>query len=746
MKTHSQLIVKHPIFLLLILLLTSVSAKAQDLAGKVTNQNNTPVEGAYVFHAKSGHHAHTNSIGKFLLHDVEIGDSITVTMLGFEKVTLAVTALDQELHITIEEQNLALDEIIISPDLDAMNVFTQIDIKTSPVQSAQEFLQKVPGLIIGQHAGGGKAEQIFLRGFDIDHGTDISIRVDGMPVNMVSHAHGQGYADMHWLIPETIGKVDFGKGPYYARHGNFATAGYAEFQTKESLDESLIQMEVGQFNTLRTVGMFNILKTKRHSAYIASELLLTDGPFSSPQNFSRINVMGKYTGYLPNQDYVSLQFSHFNSTWDASGQIPVRAVQSGLIDRWGAIDDTEGGTTGRNNVKLQYNKTIDENTFVNNSVYFSQYDFELFSNFTFFLEDEINGDQIVQRENRQLMGGTSELNQYFTLGNYEGLFQAAVGFRNDQSKGNELSHTMNRKTTLETLKLGDINETNIFGYVNVEFDINKWVINPSIRFDHFKFQYKDALATTYQSNAVDKTIISPKLNILYTPNQNIQLFLKTGKGFHTNDSRVSIQEADVIPAAYGADIGTIWKPTPKLLVTSALWYLFLEQEFVYVGDAGIVEPSGKTRRLGVDFGVRYQLAKGVFFDTDVNYAFARSIEEEAGNDYIPLAPDLTATAGISFLHDKGFYGSIKSRYIKDRPANEDNSIVAEGYFLTDINAGYQWKRLDLSISIKNVFDTEWNDAQFATESRLKDELLPVEEIHFTPGSPFFIKMIAKYRF
>ena len=196
---------------------------------------------------------------------------------------------------------------------------------------------------------------------------------------------------------------------------------------------------------------------------------------------------------------------------------------------------------------------------------------------------------------------------------------------------------------------------------------------------------------------------------------------------------------DILPGAFGADLGGIFKPLDRLVVNAALWYLFLEQEFVYVGDEAIVEPSGRTRRLGVDLGLRYQLTDWLFFNGDINYAYARSIDEPEGQDFIPLAPDLTSTGGFVIRDLHNFSGGISYRYVKDRPANEDNSVQAEGYFVTDMNINYQVSNWSFGIIIENLFDTKWNETQFLTESRLFFEPQPVEEIHFTPGSPFFIR-------
>ncbi|MCB0502047.1 MAG: TonB-dependent receptor [Bacteroidetes bacterium] len=736
------------LFIYLLMVCLPTMLLGHEVKGTIYTEQNKPIPDVYIIHQASQNYALSNELGKFSLTNVAEGDTIYVSHIGYKSKTIVLSDLSQELNISLEEQQILIDEITIAPRLDAINLFSEIDVQVAPVSSSQEILTKVPGLVIGQHAGGGKAEQIFLRGFDIDHGTDIAISMDGMPVNMVSHAHGQGYADLHFLIPEVIDKIKFGKGSYYADKGNFATAGYVDFRTKDHLEESTIKIEGGQFHTFRLLGMLNLLDRKGHSAYVASEFITMDGPYDSPQNFNRINVMAKYTARLDNKDKISLLFSYFTSSWDASGQIPQRAVDAGLISRFGAIDDNEGGQTGRINAIIDYEKRINDNSFVKNTLTYSHYDFELYSNFTFFLEDSINGDEIKQKEIRNQVTMSSEYNNHFSIGKMTGLLKVGAGLRNDMSNDNELSRTLQRKTLLENIQLGDINETNFYGYIHAEFKLGKWLLNPGMRIDHFNFKYNDALAAEYDSQTAQKITVSPKLNILFNPTTNLQLYLKTGKGFHSNDTRVSVAQngKKILPSSYGADIGVILKPIPKLLINVGFWQLFLEQEFVYVGDAGIVEPSGKTNRLGVDFGFRYQPVKWLVLDTDVNYAYARSTQDPKGENYIPLAPDLTLSGAISMDHEKGFFSAIKYRYLKDRPANEDNSIVAMGYLILDLNVGYRWKNLSFGFEINNLLNSNWNETQFATESRLKDEVEPVEEIHFTPGTPFFIKGNIKYSF
>ncbi|MGG5487247.1 TonB-dependent receptor [Gaetbulibacter sp. PBL-D1] len=742
--------IKHTILVLLMLMVSS-TAFSQYLKGKVLNTFSQPLESAYVFNVTTKSHAHSSENGLFTIDNTSVGDSLKIGLLGYETkfVVVSSSSFEATLLITLQEKAFQLDEMIITEELNTASTITRLDMNTNPLNSSQEALRKVPGLIIGQHAGGGKAEQIFLRGFDIDHGTDVSINIDGMPVNMVSHAHGQGYSDLHFLIPETVNKIDFGKGPYYGDKGDFTTAGFVDFSTKDYLKESAITFSMGDFNTLRTLGMFNLLeKSKHQNAYIATEYLATDGPFESPQNFNRINVFGKYVTFSSDNSKLSLTASHFTSRWDASGQIPQREVDNGNITRFGAIDDTEGGETQRTNFNVEFNKYITDNTRLKTNAFYSHYAFELYSNFTFFLEDPVNGDQIKQQEDRHIFGANASVVKETSLGSTPVTISSGLGLRHDIVNDIELSHTLNRKTTLEQIQLGDLNQTNVDAFVNAEFEFGKLKVAPALRLDYFKFLYNDKLQANYTTQSETKTILSPKLNFYYDAASNLQLFLKSGIGFHSNDTRVVVsnQGEDVLPRAYGLDFGKVWKPFPKLVLNSALWYLFLEQEFVYVGDAGIVEPSGKTERYGLDLGLRYQFNDWLFFDTDATITHARSTEDPDGQNYIPLAPDFTLAGGLSVNDLNGFSGGIRYRYIDDRPANEDNSIVAEGYFVTDFNANYSFDNITLGFVIENLFDTEWNETQFATESRLQNEAQSVEEIHFTPGTPFFIKGTIAYRF
>ncbi|HEY9046507.1 MAG TPA: TonB-dependent receptor, partial [Ohtaekwangia sp.] len=377
-----------------------------------------------------------------------------------------------------------------------------------------------------------------------------------------------------------------------------------------------------------------------------------------------------------------------------------------------------------------------------NQLYYTKYNFNLISNFTFFLYDPVNGDQITQSESRNIYGYHGHYIRETLIGNTSLQSKVGIGFRYDDINGIHLYHTRSRKQFISEVARGDIDETNLYAYLSEMWQINhRLSFNASVRLDHFTFNYINALTADYQRQSVNKPIVSPKFNISYNATQNINLYIKTGVGFHSNDTRVVVAQdgKDVLPKAYGIDIGGTFKVGDDLLVNAALWRLDLDQEFVYVGDEGIVEPSGKTKRQGVDLSIRYQLMPWLYLDTDVNITKPRAKDAAEGENYIPLAPTFTSIGGLTCRLKNGLNGSLRYRYLGDRPANEDNSVIATGYFLADAVVKYTHKYFELSFTAENIFNVTWKEAQFDTESRLYNEAEPVSEIHFTPGTPFFFK-------
>ena len=329
-------------------------------------------------------------------------------------------------------------------------------------------------------------------------------------------------------------------------------------------------------------------------------------------------------------------------------------------------------------------------------------------------------------------------------------FNYSVGFalRHDDINDNSLAYTINRTEVQEQLSLGDINETNLSVHGNFNLEVGDLVFNPGLRVDYFNFDLDDLNQPTFLNSSKDDFILLPKFNIQYTPYNNWQFYLKSGVGFHSNDTRVVVsnQQDETLPKAYGLDLGVIWKVMPNLWISSALWYLNSEQEFVYVGDEAIVEPSGQSLRRGVDVSVETNISKHLFFNTSINYSHARSAEEASGDNFIPLAPEITSTGSLSYKRSEGLSFNLSYRYIKDRPANEDNSIIAEGYFLMDLATSFKKNNVTFGVTVNNLFNSEWNEAQFATRSRLFNEVDSVEELHFTPGTPIFVKGSISYTF
>lgn len=741
-------------YLLFCVLLCEVSL-AHNISFLILNKNtNLPIEDVWILHANSGSIKFSDLKGQVSFADLPSGEStFQFSAPGYATKTISINPKESNLQVEIplEETMVTIEEIIVEGNaLHKKNIIGKLDIGLRPIQNSQEILKMVPGLFIGQHAGGGKAEQIFLRGFDIDHGTDVQITVDEMPVNMVSHAHGQGYADLHFVIPELVEKVDFNKGPYLAEKGNFATAGWVNLKTKTALEENTLKAEIGQFDTYRVFGAVNLLKSggsdKQQSAYIASEYNFSNGFFDAPQNFNRFNILGKYLGTMGLNHSLQVSLSHFSSQWDHSGQIPNRAVENGSIGFFGSIDPTEGGNTSRTNLNFQVLSPV-KNGLIKNQVYLTKYDFELYSNFTFLLEDSINGDQIRQREKRNLLGYNGMFQTSHQLGSFESEFQGGIQFRYDHSRDNELAQSSNRTETRNRLRYGNIREANLALFLSEQVNLSKkWTVELGLRTENFFNSYTDYLKNNVTSTARTFNVY-PKISAFYQARKNLQWYYKLGKGSHSNDTRVVVQQKGkmIAPAAYGSDLGMIWKPNTRMVIQPALWYLWLDQEFVYVGDAGIVEAGGKTQRLGIDLTARYQLSTHWFADLDLNFARARALGN-SDEPYIPLAPVVTSVGGLSYQTSSGLSGSFRFRYMSNRPANETNEVIATGYTVFDLQAAYQKDNLTFGVQINNLFNTRWKETQFNTLSRLKGEAQGVEEIHFTPGSPFYLRMNVSLAF
>lgn len=693
---------------------------------------------------------YTKTDGTFSISGVAQGSQeVVVSIVGYASVLKRVTVYGDrtsELTVELEDSSASAPEIVVvaKPAVSAASAgsISAMDFELRPRLSSQDLLKLVPDLFIAQHAGGGKAEQIFLRGFDCDHGTDINIAVDGLPVNMVSHGHGQGYADLHFVMPEIVSGMEVYKGPYFAQFGDFATAGTVKFTTLDEIDHTSINIEGGEFDLARLSGLIRVPTTSENmSAYIAGEVLRNESYFDHSQNFRRYNLFGKLVARIDDEKVLSAWTSGFTSTWDASGQIPERAVAEGVIDRFGAIDPTEGGGTSRENVNIQYSQFGGSSGFIAQA-YMSRYHFQLFSDFTFYKTDPVNGDEIEQDDDRTIAGGRAEYSVNSMFGNPD--IQTVVGssVRSDWIH-NQLWHVTKRQR-LQNEANADLHEMSFSLYVQQDYRLTRAIrLELGLRSDFFLFDVKDGLNAGLPGDItgyVTQSIIGPKGDIVYSPAEDWNLYFDAGSGFHSNDARAILAggASTALPRAVGAEIGTRYT-VPGMTVSLAFWGLDLQHELVYNGDDGTTEESGATRRLGIDLGLRHQLLEWLWTDLDMAVARGRYRNLPVGENYIPLAPTLSLTGGLTARHSSGIEATLRFRGMSDRPANEDNTVRARRYIVFDGGVAYSLAKCKLSCTVENLLNTQWNEAQFATESQLHGEMHPVTDLDFTPGTPLSLR-------
>lgn len=628
------------------------------------------------------------------------------------------------------------------------------DFDLLPKNKPSDLLRVVPGLITLQHQGGGKADQFLLRGFNADHGTDVALFVDVLPVNLRSHAHGQGYADLHFIIPETIETVEVFKGVYFTEFGDFANAGAVRLVTKDFVPESFVQGSSGIYAVdrfrpvARGLTLFSPIVNDDIKTLGAFEIVYDDGPFINENDFVRINGFGKLTWNLGSNSQLKLWASGYYGEWNASGQVPLRAVESGLIDRFGAIDPTEGGETQRYNAHLEYSLTPDEKSQFVSALYFSRYKLDLFSNFTFFLNDPINGDGIVQRDDRYLYGTDTRYNRFFSLLGRDHLITTGIQIRadhNDLVLGNQT-----RREQTATINDVDIFEISVSPFVEAELNLTDWARAVlGVRGDIFHFDVNNnegsAPIVPIQGEETD-AIASFKANLILSPLENTDFFLNFGTGLHSNDARVVVSDptANTLPRSIGFEIGSRTRLLDKRLdLAASFWFLHLEDELVFVGDEGVFEFIGSpTRRFGGEFEARFALFSWLFLHADLNITDAKFTDLE--DDEIPLAPTVVSRSGIAARAPFGLEGALEVLYLADRPAEETGDIEADGFTRVDLTLKYRYKNLEAFAIIENLFDADYRDAQNFFESQLEGEPGPVGDIHFTPGNPFAFRVGFTY--
>jgi len=629
----------------------------------------------------------------------------------------------------------------------------QKDFELRPTTTPVDILSSsVPGLYTVQHQGGGKADQYFLRGFDADHGTDVAIFVDGIPVNMPSHAHGQGYADIHWLIPEIVDHIEVTKGPYFVQYGDFDTAGTVNIITKRQASDSSASMMGGSYSLQRFLTILSPPEGTPLTPFIAFESYHEMGPFKDPLHYIRYNIFSKFTLLSTANSNLSLLGTFFKSGWDAANEVPARLVRANIIGPFGSIDPSQGGNTDRQNLNLVYNYSDARQSF-NAQAWMSRYNLDLYNNFTFFENDPINGDEIEQRDKRVAGGSYLNYRRNYTL--FDLPTETLVGFSSRTDRARVGLFSAVDRVRLSTTQNSRIDQTNLAWYVQQEIRPTSWLRTQiGTRLDKFFYRVRnltpDAQVTT--SGTAQGFIANPKVNVILSPftdnafAKRSEIYVNFGGGYHSNDAREVVANPGkaALPRALGGELGFRTKLFDRFDMAVDYYRLHLSSELVLDGDTGQFEAAGPTQRHGIEGEFRYQILDWLSSDLDASYTWSKFVH---GGGAIPNAPRALAYGGITARHPSGLEGRIQMRFMGTRYGDEDRQSLLQDWAIFDLLLKYRWDRYDFNFSITNLANKRWRAGQFFHASQIRNdprlptvnELTPVNDIGFTPGAPLTVR-------
>ena len=626
----------------------------------------------------------------------------------------------------------------------------QVDLEDRPIQRVAELLEVIPGFIATQHSGGGKANQYFLRGFNLDHGTDFAAFHDGVPINMRTHGHGQGYLDLGFIIPELVDTVSFAKGPYRAENGDFATAGAARFRTLDRLDAPFFQAEIGTNEFYRIVAAGSA-KAGAGDVLLGIEARYDNGPFDLPQDLKLFSGFAKWTGPLAGGT-LRASATAYHVDFRSPEQVPLRAIESGLIGRLGFLDANLGGETTRIGGVLNW--TDDEKTPLNILAYGHFYDFRLTSNFTYFLDDPVNGDEFEQRDRRFVVGGRVNKRFAFNAGVPIELMVGAEG-RYDFIDPVGLFRTDARRI-VSTVRQDKVNEGSgaLFAEATIR-PTDRLRILLGGRADFYTFDVRaDIAANSGKSSA---SIVSPKASIAWTPVDRVELYANYGRGFHSNDARgtsINIDPTtgnaadpvDALVAATGYEAGVRVMPVDGLTLTGTYWWLDLDSELLFIGDGGTTEAQGSSKRRGYELAAFYQPAPWLTIDAEYTKSQGRLTDLPRGADRIPGAIETVVAAGFVAKYLKASF-AMRLRHFGSYSLIEDNSVRADPLTVVNARVGYRLGRLELAADLLNLLDAKENEIEYFYASRLPGEAAQgIEDRHIRPIEPRQLRVSAVVRF
>jgi hypothetical protein len=635
------------------------------------------------------------------------------------------------------------------------------DLALRPLLRPGEVVEQIPGVIITQHSGSGKANQYFLRGFNLDHGTDLAVSLDGTPANMPSHAHGQGYSDLNLLIPELVERVDYEKGPYDASVGDFGSAGAFNLHYYDRLPSGLLRLEGGQTGYARALFADNAGLGGGNLIY-AAEIEHNDGPWTRGDDERKLDGVVRYAR-SSGADAWSVTVMAYRNTWNSTDQIPARAIAGETdplgaaappagpqISRWGSIDASDGGITSRYSLSGDWRRS-DGSRSQHLSAYALYYDLDLFSNFTYFLDDPARGDQIEQQDRRYIVGGDASQT-------WRGLFRADSDTTVGLQARSDFIHTglyhTEKRVRLSHTALDRTDETSISPYVENRTRWTPWFRTVlGLRTDAFWMDVRGASGGA--SGHVAAQVLSPKANLIFGPWAETELYLDYGRGFHSNDARgvvSAVDPATALPTSQGEEIGLRTTLIPHLRSELSLWRLDLKSELVWDGDAGATEPSGPTRRYGVEFANWYTPTPWLTVDADYAWSHARFTDREAAGPYVPEALVATFDGGVA-VHDlpgraNRWSAGLRLRYFGPRPLTQDNAVRSKATTLVYGDVGYQLTdKLSFGLSVFNLLDATSSDIDYFYVSRLAGEpSAGVADIHTHPSEPREVRVSLSAKF
>jgi outer membrane receptor protein involved in Fe transport len=659
-------------------------------------------------------------------------------------------------------------------DAASQGIVTPKMFENRPILRPGEVLETVPGLVITQHSGDGKANQYFLRGYNLDHGTDFATFVAGMPVNMPSHAHGQGYTDLNFLIPELISRIDYSKGPYFAENGDFGSAGAARIYYAEAAKEYQGEVTLGQYGFQRALVVSGpALGVGR--LIFGGEFQHNDGPWDSAADFTKFNGVLRYA-MGDNSNGFNVTGMAYTADWNSTDQIPQSAIDKNIVGLYGTLDPSDGGKQDRYSLSTQWRRTGAASR-TTASAYLIRSKLNLFSNFEFFLGSP-DGDQFEQAEKRLVLGGEASHTWLGKLAGKDMSNRIGVQLRRDRLDPVALYSTKNRQRVNKVDYDGNVipfitredrvTESSIGVFFSNEIQWNDWLRHiVGVRGDHFRFNVNSD--HPQNSGAANDSLASPKLSLIFGPWAKTEYFVNIGRGFHSNDARGTtisvdpgtgnvvdadgnpVKKVDPLVRTLGYELGLRSEILPNVQTSIALWRLKQDSELLFVGDAGITEASRPSQRTGLEWEIHYTPKPWLFFDFEFAANKARFTNNDPAGNRIPGAVERVITASTTIDNFNRWSAALKFRYFGPRPLKEDNSFRSRSTALTNLQGGYRfnnhWK---IRLDVFNVFNRKHHDIDYAYESRIKDSAGVLqdatEELHFHPVEKRAARLTLSARF